>query len=186
MTGLLLVPILTLVYGTRSVGATIFPLSGMAVYRASNYGPLGSEGRNFWHPPGANWRWYAGNPTGIWLLGSIWLLANAVFSGFRIFRTREATQQDELILTSALLHLAIRDADVWKRRFMDLLFSCLVDWNRSHWGPQNIHDHVCLHNSHVVGALVVQGVAAELDQLLAEFHVRSRHGRFVGFSRGTT
>jgi hypothetical protein len=105
LTGLLLISILALVYGAGSVVATLYPRTGFAVYRASNFGLFG-EGRTFFHPPGANWRWYIGNPTGLWLLGSIWLLGNAVFSGWRILSTRQATLEDEMILTCGLLHVA--------------------------------------------------------------------------------
>ena len=104
-TGLLLFSILALVYGARSVAATVLPLSGMAIYRTLNFGFF-AEGRYFWHPPGANWRFDVGNPAGVWLLGSIWLIGNAVFSGRRILSTSEATLQDEMILTCGLLHAA--------------------------------------------------------------------------------
>jgi hypothetical protein len=117
VTGLLLISILAQVYGARSVAVTIFPLNGMAAYRACNFGFF-AQGRYFWHPPGANWRWYVGNTAGVWLLGSIWLLGNAVFSGWRMFSTREASTQDEMILTCGLLHVA----------FVTLMFGPSGSW----------------------------------------------------------
>ena len=121
VTGVGLILILGCAFGAGSVISTITPLSGMAAYRAMNLGFFGA-GHYFWNPGGTTWRFYAGNPSGVWLIGSAWLLGSAMFSALRLFgffgRDR-AEAGDELILTCTTLHvvfvlLMYGDRDSWQ------------------------------------------------------------------------
>jgi hypothetical protein len=120
-TGVGLILILGYAFGAASVISTITPSTGMAVYRAMNLGFF-SAGQSFWNPGGATWRYYAGTPAGIWLIGSAWLVGSAMFSASRLLglsNLDSAEPCDELILTCAILHvvfvlLMYGDRDSWQ------------------------------------------------------------------------
>jgi hypothetical protein len=121
VTGVGLLLILSCAFGAGSVISTITPFAGMAAYRAMGFGFF-RAGHYFWNPGGTTWRYYAGNPAGVWLIGSAWLVGSAMFSALRLLGLvgRDSAEPcDELILTCAILHLVFvllmyGDRDSWQ------------------------------------------------------------------------
>lgn len=109
--GVALCIVLGEVYGFEVLWRTVLPLSGMANYRAMHMGFFTGEGANFWHPPTANWRYYAGTVIGFWALASAYLIYAAVPAASRMFaelRTKLVSipaRRDEVIVTCAILHV---------------------------------------------------------------------------------
>jgi hypothetical protein len=103
--------ILGLVYGFDILWRTALPLSGMANYRAMHAGFFRGEGANFWHPPHANWHYYAGTVFGFWALAGAYLVYSAVPAASRMFGEMRAKLaslsglRDEIIVSCAALHL---------------------------------------------------------------------------------
>ncbi len=107
-TAAVLTLILTLGFGAASLAKTIFPFTGMAVYRISNYGFFHGVGREFWVLHGAGIRDYFRYEVGFWMLGTLVLLWGGIAGMRRLTRsdsTVERALRDEIIATCAAVHL---------------------------------------------------------------------------------
>ncbi|MGC2659868.1 MAG: hypothetical protein WA324_18065 [Bryobacteraceae bacterium] len=91
-------------FGRASVLPSLLPLRGAAHYKIMNYGFV-REGRNFWDPAGANYRYYLGNHAGIWILSSLLLLAYALACSVRMFHLRRLRGVPLIVVTCAILHV---------------------------------------------------------------------------------
>jgi len=65
--------LLAVLYSYASLAGTLLPFVGIKVYGAQHFGFFLGSGRYFWHPLGANWKYYLGTVTGLWLAGSVYL-----------------------------------------------------------------------------------------------------------------
>ncbi|MCS7318120.1 MAG: hypothetical protein NZZ41_07455 [Candidatus Dojkabacteria bacterium] len=75
---LLVLVILSIRYGITPLLNTLLPFNAQQVYKYENFGFFTGQGRIFWNPPGANYRYYLGNPVGFWLVATI-VLNIAIF-----------------------------------------------------------------------------------------------------------
>ena len=91
ITGVGLSLLLAAFYGYASLAETLFPFVGMKVYRAQHFGFFFWSGRYFWHPSGANWKYYLGTVTALWLVGSAYLV---IVAGARVSRLWRADAED--------------------------------------------------------------------------------------------
>ncbi len=108
VTAVVLAVILTLGFGAASLAKTVFPFTGMAVYRISNYGFFHGVGREFWMLPHAGIRDYLRYEVGFWILGTLVLLWGGLSGMRRLARgdsTGNRTLREEIIATCAAVHL---------------------------------------------------------------------------------
>ena len=108
VTAAVLALILTLGFGAEPLAKTIFPFTGMAVYRISNYGFFHGVGREFWVLPHAGIRDYLRYEVGFWMLGTLVLLWGGLAGLRRLARgdsTGDRALRDEIIATCAAVHL---------------------------------------------------------------------------------
>ena len=108
VTAAVLALILTLGFGAEPLAKTIFPFTGMAVYRISNYGFFHGVGREFWMLPHAGIRDYLRYEVGFWMLGTAVLLWWGLAGLRRLARgdsTGDRALRDEIIATCAAVHL---------------------------------------------------------------------------------
>ena len=123
--GLSLCAFLGIGFGLEVLYRTVFPISGMANYRALKWGFFNESGASFWHPAGANWHYYAGTMIGLWAVATVYLVWGAVPAGWRLWEnlgTRSDSagmRRDEIVFSCALLHLA----------FVFLFFGYSNSWN---------------------------------------------------------
>lgn len=108
VTAAVLAVILTLGFGPAPLAKSIFPFTGMAVYRISNYGFFHGVGREFWVLPHAGIRDYLRYEVGFWMLGTLVLFWGALAGLRRLARgdsTGDRALRDEVIATCAAVHL---------------------------------------------------------------------------------
>jgi hypothetical protein len=94
----------TIIFGLRSTLPSLFPIHGMALYRALNFGFFNS-GENFWHPRGPTISYYLFNKAGIWLFCSALLVVFGVASLVRMVRSRKSSGAPLFIFLCCALHL---------------------------------------------------------------------------------
>jgi len=110
--GISLCVLLGSVFGADVLWRTIFPISGLANYRALDMGFFTGIGSQFWRPPHFNWHYYAGSMIGLWVVATAYLLWGAIFAGGRLWGNlgtkpdSNETRRDEVVFSCALLHLA--------------------------------------------------------------------------------
>jgi hypothetical protein len=95
LTAIALLGILTIVYGPRSMAATILPIAGMRAYRLMHYGFFGPWGRTFWYVPGVSIFAYAATVAPFWLAASVWLIVAGVVAAWQILRNAASTESTE-------------------------------------------------------------------------------------------
>jgi hypothetical protein len=98
LVALALLGILTIVYGPRSMAATILPIAGMRAYRFMHDGFFGPWGRSFWYVPGVSIVAYAATVAPFWLAASVWLIGAGLVAASRIARnaaSAASTESDE-------------------------------------------------------------------------------------------
>jgi hypothetical protein len=123
--GISLIAILAIVFGVDVLRLSAFPTSGMASYRARDFGFFTGTGSIFWHPAGANWHYYAGTVIGMWAVATAYLIWGAFPAARRLWENLGTTsdsiemRRDETVFSCALLHLA----------FIFLLFGNPLAWN---------------------------------------------------------
>jgi len=116
-----LVLLLIGIYGPLPLWRTILPLSGAHAYRVQHLGLLG-DGKYFFYSPGVRPGYYVGTFTGVWTLGTIWLIGAAALcasrfvTGLRDHSPVEMTT--EMVLTCGLLQLI----------FLLILFGTAQSW----------------------------------------------------------
>jgi hypothetical protein len=123
VTGALMAVVLGLVFGLAPLANTIFPRSGLELYRESHYGFFHGSGRRFWIIPGAGLRDYFRYEVGFWLIGTLVLLWGGLSSFWRLAmkrggRATTETLDDEVVACCALLHVA----------FVTLFFGNYASW----------------------------------------------------------
>lgn len=122
-TGLILLVLLSLLYGPETVQATLVPARAARIYRENHFGFFGERGRFFWHPPGARIGYYLGTPAGIWLVGSLVLFAGAIEGLWYRWRSGPTASpraaNAEVVATCAVLHAA----------FIGLFFAHTYSWS---------------------------------------------------------
>jgi hypothetical protein len=92
------------IFGWRSTLPSLFPVHGMALYRALNFGFFNS-GRAFWYPIHPTIPYYLFSKAGIWLFCSALLVVFGVASLARMIRSREASGAPLFIFLCCALHL---------------------------------------------------------------------------------
>jgi len=92
------------IFGWRSTLPSLFPVHGMALYRALNFGFFNS-GAKFWYPKGPSISYYLFNKAGIWLFCSALLVVFGVASLARMIRSRKASGAPLFIFLCCALHL---------------------------------------------------------------------------------
>ncbi len=123
--GISLCAILGIVFGVRVLWLSVFPISGLATYRARNFGFFTGTGSLFWRPVGANWHYYAGSVIGMWAVATVYLIWGSIPASLRVWENLGTTsdsietRRDEIVFSCALLHLA----------FIVFLFGNPVAWN---------------------------------------------------------
>lgn len=95
ITAIALLAILTMVYGPRSMAATILPIAGIRAYRLMHDGFFGPWGRTFWYVPGAPIFAYAATVAPFWLAASVWLIVAGVVAAWQILRKAASTESIE-------------------------------------------------------------------------------------------
>lgn len=109
------------VYGVLPLWHTMLPLTGAQAYRTLHLGLLG-QGHYFFYSPGVRPGYYLGTVTGVWTLGTIWLIgAAAVYASHFIAGLREhssAEMATEMVLTCGLLQIV----------FVTTLFGTSQSW----------------------------------------------------------
>ena len=114
-----------IVFGVDVLRLSALPSSGIASYRARNFGFFTGTGSIFWRPAGATWHYYAGTVIGMWAAATAYLIWAAIPAGQRLWENLGTTsdsiemRRDETIFSCALLHLA----------FIFFLFGNPVAWN---------------------------------------------------------
>ena len=122
-TGVVLLAVLSAVYGVEPVVRTVIPTAGLANYRASHYGFFFGIGRMFWHPPGAGPGYYLGTVVGFWIVGTLTLLVAGLVSARSLIAARGwprpgAAPAAELVATCAAAHAV----------FVSVLFGHAFTW----------------------------------------------------------
>jgi hypothetical protein len=109
------------VYGVAPLWHTMLPLTGFHGYQVQHLGLFG-QGHYFFYSPGVRPTYYLGTVTGVWTLGTIWLIGAAAFCASRfIAGLREPSSAEmatEMTLTCGLLQLA----------FVTILFGTSQSW----------------------------------------------------------
>ena len=88
------------IYGPIPVFRSIVPTTGLATYRAGNFGFFFGVGRDFWWPVGKGPGYYLGTVVGFWIAGSLVLWVAAIRAGLRRFRG----PSDGLVATCGFVH----------------------------------------------------------------------------------
>ena len=109
------------VYGAIPLWHTLLPLTGARGYRMQHLGVL-TQGRYFFSPPGARPGYFLGTFAGVWILGSLWLIAAAAVCATRFIASmREHLPEDnatQMVLTCGLLQIV----------FVSILFATAQSW----------------------------------------------------------
>jgi hypothetical protein len=109
------------IYGPLPLWHTLLPLTGAHAYRVQHLG-LFADGIYFLHPPGVRPGFYLGTFSGVWILGTLWLIGAAAFCAWRLIEDsgeRSANEiAAEMVLTCGLLQLA----------FVAILFGTAQSW----------------------------------------------------------
>jgi hypothetical protein len=107
ITGVGLSLLLAALYGYASLAETLLPFVGMKAYGVQHLGFFFGSGRYFWHPPGANWKYYLGTATGLWLAGSVYLVIVAVGCVSRLWRAdAEGHESDRATIDAVVVTCA--------------------------------------------------------------------------------
>jgi hypothetical protein len=112
ITGIGLSLLLATLYGYASLAETLLPFVGMKAYGVQHFGFFFGSGRYFWHPLGANWKYYLGTVTGLWLASSIYLGIVAGGCASRLWRADSEGHEshratiDAVVLTCAACQVA--------------------------------------------------------------------------------
>ena len=101
-------------FGPEPVLKTQLPLEAGKVYTAQNFGFFHGDGRHFWHPDGADLRYYVFSPFGMWAVSTAVLLVGAALALPR-WRFDPAAR---FIVLCAVLHTA----------FVTLFFGNRLSW----------------------------------------------------------
>jgi hypothetical protein len=116
-----LVVLMTSIYGALPLLRTMLPFTGVAAYRAQHIGLLG-EGHYFLYSPGIRPGYYLGTVTGLWILGTIWLVGAASVCASRFIAGLREQQPGEMatemVLTCGLLQIV----------FVAILFGTSQSW----------------------------------------------------------
>ena len=102
VTAAVLAVVLATSFGILPLSKTIFPLTGMAVYRLGGFGFFRGIGRDFWVLPHAGVRDYFRYELGFWILGTLFLTSSGLAILLRLVRTdsaRNRTIDNELCAT---------------------------------------------------------------------------------------
>jgi hypothetical protein len=109
------------VYGPVPLWHTLLPLTGARGYHVQHLGLL-TQGRYFLSPPGARTGYFIGTFAGVWMLGTLWLIAAAAVCATRFIASlREHSPNDnatEMVLTCGLLQIV----------FLTILFATAQSW----------------------------------------------------------
>ncbi len=96
-------------YGPIALIKTILPLEGATAYRVLHYGFFNDAGRQFWNPAGVSWLIYLVDVSGLWIIGTLFLIGSG---GVAILYLASATsdagldqRRDEIIATCTVLHV---------------------------------------------------------------------------------
>jgi hypothetical protein len=121
VTAALLTAILSAFFGPLALAKTLVPGTGMAIYRASNYGFFHGVGRQFWALPNAGLRDYFRYEVGFWLLGTAFLALGGLASLVRSLSSTtegKSTHDGEVVVTCTAVHLV----------FVLFLFGHRITW----------------------------------------------------------
>jgi hypothetical protein len=122
ITGIVLILVLSAVYGPLAVVKAMLPLAGMEAHRNQASGFFNGVGRDFWYQPHLGLPYYLFSVVGFWITATFWLIVAGLKAGQRLLwapRARDIfVAADELILTCAILHVA----------FVTVFFGSEVSW----------------------------------------------------------
>ncbi len=122
ITGIVLIVVLSAVYGPLTLAKTILPLAGMEAHRNQASGFFHGVGRDFWYQPRLGLPYYLFSVVGFWIAATLWLIVAGLRAGRRLLLTPRARDifvaADEFILTCAILHVI----------FVTIFFGSQVSW----------------------------------------------------------
>jgi hypothetical protein len=108
LTAALLAGLLAASFGLLPLARTVFPTTGLAVYRIHNLGFFQRGGREFWFLPGGGLLDYFRYEVGFWMLGTVFLTWEGLAGLWRLARgvsTGNPAINDEVIVTCAAVHI---------------------------------------------------------------------------------
>jgi hypothetical protein len=122
ITGVVLILILSAVYGPLALAKTILPLAGMAAHRNQASGFFYGVGRDFWYQPHLGLPFYLFTIVGFWIAATLWLIVAGLRAGRELLLMPRARgilrAADEFVLTCAILHVT----------FVTVFFGSAVSW----------------------------------------------------------
>jgi hypothetical protein len=122
ITGVVLILILSAVYGPAALAKTILPLAGMTAHRNQASGFFHGVGRDFWYQPHLGLPFYLFTVVGFWIAATLWLIVAGLRAGWKMLSAPRARDTfntaDEFVLTCAILHVT----------FVTVFFGSEVSW----------------------------------------------------------
>jgi len=103
-TGFGLFLLLSMIFGWKTVLQSLLPLSGARAYRALHLGWSGIA-KELLYFPGVKFGYYIGTPVTFWVTATVYLTAAAAAVWPIARNTEQRTENREMILTCAILHL---------------------------------------------------------------------------------
>lgn len=108
ITAAVLALVLALAFGPVPLARTVFPRTGMEVYRLNHYGFFRGVGREFWALPNAGLRDYFRYEVGFYVLGTVFLAWGGLSGLWRLARgisMGDRVRDDEVVATCAAVHI---------------------------------------------------------------------------------
>jgi hypothetical protein len=168
VTAVVLALVLAASFGLVPLSRTIFPLTGIEVYRLGHFGFFNGIGRNFWALPHAGLRDYFRYELGFWILGTIFLTWGGVTAAWRLARmgfSGDRAINDELCATCAFVHigfivLIFGHRGTWFYSLPMLILGLATLASRSRWHKM------------ALGVLIVLLLVSDRSKALDLFHRR--------------
>jgi len=102
--GIVLITALAMRYGLTSLLTTLFPVAGLSVFEAEEFGFFFGRGQDFWKPPGAKWSFYVGTQAGFWLVMTTVLWVVSFRIAVRLYYNRQLAPAEKAVFFCGITH----------------------------------------------------------------------------------